>query len=430
MFKKIFTLSVFVATLVISNKVLAEDLPVVAYSGIYTYSGKNPNSLINVNGNKAKIGSYLKESLKKRKAELPFELIFETQVDDRKNEINTDYYSLAFLITRDDFSVEKFEMPENDIYISRNILNIGITAILYQTLNEEKSKKNVIIFSTPTTGYSLTLKGKEGMSQEEINELFFKITKNLTETDLFNKLKSILLEKISGKVVGIVDNKATLNLGSFEGIIEGQIIDFGNNNKGSIVKVEKNQSELLLDSNSVSNIKIGQSFKVNNLKGRTEETYQIIDSKISSAKVKNLFDEKNLTEQVNQWLSDFLSSKGGIVVLPPISKNSWFEKSNEKTKALFLKDDQEEIFEIPAPKYKIETDITGFSSKKLEDPNAVNDNMIFKVWLNIKIPEKNYEKEFSTDTTKSVLKGVQSFEEKTQVFELLHQLTSKIAKEF
>jgi hypothetical protein len=54
---------------------------------------------------------------------------------------------------------------------------------------------------------------------------------------------------------------------------------------------------------------------------------------------------------------------------------------------------------------------------------------MFKAWLKISVPNKQYEKEFDIHNSKSLIKGIQSFEEKDQLFDLLYQLTAKIARE-
>ena len=118
------------------------------------------------------------------------------------------------------------------------------------------------------------------------------------------------------------------------------------------------------------------------------------------------------------------------MVLPSKVGANWIDSANEQSFAIFMKDGQEHIFEMAKPKYQITLDLTGFSNKKVEESsNNINENWVFKLWLKVEIPEKNYVKEFDIFSPKSIIVGTQTFEEKAVIFDLLNQLAAKSAKE-
>ncbi|MBC7474496.1 MAG: hypothetical protein H7263_09410 [Candidatus Sericytochromatia bacterium] len=409
----------------------------MGYGGIYT-SGKNGdiNSFQNYKRNQKKIVTGFRNTLEKLMSEgkLPFKLTFETDSDAVKLDTN-DVYSLALVMTRDDINNETFESPDSGTKINKTYVNVGMVAILYQTVDEpgNKGKKNSIVFSLPVVGYSINVSGKDGMSQEESDTMFVKVANSTLENVLAERLKKISIDNLSGKIKKIADNKAVIDIGSANGLIMGQTVKFVQSGnlvtRGKVENISLNEATIITAAN-FDKLKEGTDIEASNIKGTSSETYQVVGFKISSEKCKKWFDENSIGPQASQWFSDYLSERGGKVVLPSKIGNTWVEASNEQSFAVFIKDGQEHLFEVAKPKYRVILDLTGLSDKKIEEEsNNINENWIFKLWMNVEIPEKKYSKEFDTISTKSIIVGTQSFEEKTEVFDLLHQLTAKSAKE-
>lgn len=414
------------------------DDNLVGFGGIYNIENKNKiNNFPNFTRNKKVIVSKFRSILEKLNEEnkLPFKILFETDSETIKTNIDDNVYSLAIVITRDDISNEKFEIKESNILLNKSYINVGMVAVLYQTtqdLTQAGKKKNSIVFSFPIVGYSIDVKQNENISTEELDKSFIKIASNVLEEELLTKLQKISIGDITGKVKKIQNNKIIIDIGSIDGLIVGQRIKFIDNDKiikrGVVEKLSIHEATISVDDNL--NIKEGMNIKTSNIKGLSEETYQITDFKISSEKFKKLFSEDEISIQVSQWFSDFLSERSGKVVLPSKVGSSWIESSNQQSFAVFIKDGQEHLFEVAKPKYEIKLDITGLSSKKIEEEsNNISENRAFKLWLKVDIPNKNYSKEFDKLSAKSIIVGTQSFEEKAEFFDLLHQLTAKAAKE-
>lgn len=428
-------LAVFTSLIFITNS-YAEEL--VGYGGVYT-SGKTvtEQTFANFDRNKIKISQKIRQTLELLNEEnkLPFKILFETDSEEIKQKL-LDTYSLAVVITRDDIKTEKFESEDKSLVLNKSFINVGMVVILYQTTDDSKEidkKKNSIIFSFPLVGYAMNITGSKTMSQEEIDKTFVDVAGKTFEEELVKKLEKISLGKITGTIKNIHDNKAQIDIGSSNGLVKGQRVKILANEKtlgkGKVETITNNEAVVSFDD---QNFHPKENMKVEtiNIKGLSDDTYQVVDFKISSNKCKKFFDENTIGLQASQWFSDFLSERGGKVVLPSKVGNNWVESSNEQSFAVFMKDGQEYLFEVAKPKYQVKLDLTGLSDKLLKDEsNNINENWIFKLWLKVEIPEKTFSKEFDIVTTKTLIKGTQTFEEKNEVFDLLHQLTAKTAKE-
>lgn len=415
----------------------ADDI--VSYAGIYTTGkGKEGNNFQNFYRNQTKIVSGFRDTFEKLNSEnkLPFELLMETDSEQMKNQLNENPYSLAVVITRDDINNEKFEYSESDILLNKTYINIGMVVILYQTLADQKQigkNKSSIVFSLPIVGYSTSLSGKNGLSASDLDNEFVRLAKATLEEEVIKRLQKVSIGTLKGKVSKVENNKAFINIGSLSGLSKDQYVKFIDSEKafyrGKVESLSADQAIIALGSGS-EKVKTGTDIQASNIKGLSDETYQVTGFKISSEKCKKWLDEETVGAQASQWFSDYLSERGGKIVFPSKIGGTWIEGANEQSFAIFIKDGQEHMFEVAKPKYQVTLDITGLSDKKIEEEsNEINENWMFKLWLKVEMPEKQYSKEFDMVTNKSILVGAQSFEEKSEVFELLHQLTAKAAKE-
>lgn len=403
----------------------------VSYGGIYTPLGNSKTSFINFNRNKKSIVSGFKSIIEKLNDDnkLSFKIALETDVEESKKQIENNNYSIAFVITRDDINSETFSLTETTI--NKTFVNVGMVAVIYQTIEEEGKQKNSIVYSLPIVGYSMNLKENNVFSEEELNQNFVNVATKTLEEEIVKKLEKISLSEIKGFIQEVKENKYLINLGTYDGLTKGSIVKVYNSKneqiEGVVESVEKNTSWIT----SEKILELANEVKATSLKGLSNETYQVLDFKISSEKCKKWFDEKTIGAQASQWFSDFLSERGGKVVFPSMVGSNWVSISNEKSSAIFIKDDgSSSEFEISKPKYTINLDLTGLADQKVEEEsNSVNELWVYKLWFNVEIPEKNYSNEFSMETVKRVISQAQSFDQKTEVFDLLHQLTAKSAKE-
>lgn len=404
----------------------------VGYGGVYT-AGKDDHYPVYLK-NKAKFNKVVKDTLERLSEEnkLPFKILFESDIEERKQEIDNTY-TLAVVLTRDDVVYEKFS---TDIAtIDKIMVNVGIVILLYQTGEDNfGNKRNTVIFSLPIVGYSINVENgqnNEKIGIDDIGKLFIDNTKKLIEEHLAKRLSRLSLVKIEGKVKSLKKDEITINIGSIDGLVNEQRVYFykGNSKVGTGVvnKLADNEAIVKILETKIDNIQ-DIVVKATNIKGLSTETYQVVSFKSSSKKANTLFQERALGSQISQWISDFIADKGGKVVLPTKVGGEWIEKSTETSFMVLLKDGQEHIFEMLPPKYPLHIDLTGLASK-LSEKNNVSELWLYKAWIKIDIPNKGYSKEFSDSVAKSVVSDIQSFQEKDELLDLIYKLCAKVGKE-
>jgi len=413
-----------------SNRLYAKEKIIVGYGGLWT-AGQEINYPIYSRVNKKyphKLSKSIETSIRKVSENLPFEILFDSDVERMKKHI--DYpYSLAVAITRDDVVSESFTTPVAEI--NKTIVNVGMVIIIYQTTparNNQKTEQNTIIFSLPLVGYHQQL-DENRLTEEEIDELFIKTATKTIEDYLVKRLKGISLDKVYGAVTSIDSNSVVINLGAFQGIEENNKVDFldkaGNRiGRGTVKILKKTESTVSLDKEF--KISIGCRVVGYICKGMSEDTYQVVKFKISSKKASAMFDENKLGQQVAQWFSDFLVARSGKTVLPSKLSGEWVTKATGESFALFIKDGKAYRFDIALPKYPVHLDLTGIASMMVEG-NNVNEIWAYKAWLKVDIPDKKFSKKFDETASKNLVPGMQQFTEKDEFFDLIHQLTAKAA---
>lgn len=344
------------------------------------------------------------------------------------------------------------------------MINIGMVVLLYQTGDDIKgNKRNTIVFSFPLVGYSINLEGEQGsikqddiessdtfinkfmesnldvkrrnfkkpLSDNEIDDIFIKNSVKVLEEHLAKRLQKVSLTKIEGEIVDINERDVKINIGATDGLVEQQRVMFYKDNQrvgmGTVVSLGKKDSIVKFLDWKLKPY-VGLKVRATNIKGISTETYQVVNFKISSKKALTMFDEKTIGPQIAQWLSDFLTDKSGKVVLPSRLGGEWIDTATETSFMVLLKDGAEHYFEVPYPKYPLFVELTGVSSK-VSEKNNVNEIWLYKSWIKIDIPSKNYSKEYSDVIAKNVVPGIQSFREKDEIFDLIYRLCAKISME-
>ena len=419
---------VLILILINGNKIVyAENLIPVAFGGVFT-AGK-PELYPIYSKNTAKINSRLTAVLSRlnEKQLLPFNLLTETDSEAIKKE-TADPLTLALIITRDDVASESYITPVATI--NKTFVNVGMVAIIYQTGNDADGKeRNIILNSIPLVGYSMTLEGDRKLSPEELDELFAKNAELLLEDHLSKRLSKISLNRINGVIKAEKDDGYIIDKGAVDGLVDEQNISIdvgGKKIRAKVVKLEKNESQV--KAVETVSAKVGMPFSAKNIKGLASDTFQVVSFKASSKKALTIFEETALGSQVSQWFSDFMVDKAGLAFFPSKVGGQWIESATKNSFMLLIKDGQEYSFEVPPPKYPISLELTGLGSK-VGEHNDVNEIWIYGAFMKVDIPNKNYSSEFKNSAAKSVVTGMQSFESKDVMFDLMHSLTAKIASE-
>jgi len=407
-----------------------DDRPNVAYTGVYLMGNAQTKSKFPVyTRNQEKLSKALKLEMEKVNGQgnLPFNLLLDTDMEQVKQRIDNTL-SLAFVVVRDDISAESFSAAGTTI--NKTIINVGLTAILYDTRKVDGKDRNTVVFSFPLVGYAQRLDGDKKCSEAEIDSLFVVSASSTVREHLVKRLAGVTLSDIFGEVSDSSSGTATVNIGSTNGIEDGQNILFMAEGKkvasGTIIKLDKNSAVVELP--KAFKAQTGMKAKTSNIRASSDETFQVVEARVSSKKAAKYFPQEVIGPQVAQWFSNFLTDRGGKVVLPSRVGGEWDQRATGTAFSLIDRAGIEHQFELPPPKYPVTLDISGVASK-VTNSNDVNDICMFKVWMKVSIPSKKFEKEFDIVASKSLIKGMQSFEEKDELFDLLYQLTAKIARE-
>ena len=407
-----------------------DERPKVAYTGVYRIgNGATDDKFPIYRRNQKRLLDVLRREMKRidERRILPFGLLFDTDMEQAKLRIDNTL-SLAFVVVRDDIGTESFSASGSTI--NKTVINVGLTAILYDTRKFDGQDRNTVVFSFPLVGYAQRLDGDKRCSDTDIDTLFVESAATALRENLSRRLASVSLSDVFGEVIDSSPEGAAVNFGSTDGIEEGQLVTFLIDGKkgasGAIVRLAKHKAVVELPKQFP--VRVGLQVKTSNMRASSEETFQVVEAKVSSKKAAQLFRPEEIGPQVAQWFSNFLTDRGGKVVLPARVGGEWDQRATGTAFTLIDRAGEEHRFELPLPKYPVRLDITGVSSK-VTDSNEVNDVCMFKVWMKIAIASKKYEKEFNVFSSKCLIKGIQSFEEKNEMFDLLYQLTAKIARE-
>lgn len=404
------------------------DRPIVAYTGVYLMGNAEAKFPV-YSRNKDAMRDALGIEMAKvaEQGTLPFDLLFNTDSETTKRLIDNTL-SLALVIVRDDVAAESFSAAGTTI--NKTVINVGLTAVLYDTRKVDGRNRNTVIFSFPLLGYSQRLDGDKRCSQAEIDSLFVKSAATTLRENLIKRLAGVSLSEIEGEVTSVSAGNAQVNIGSNKGVEEGQYVAFWSAGKklarGPVVKLERDAAVVELPKGFQAGA--GLRVRASNMRAVSDETFQVVEAKVTSKKAAQVFQPEVIGPQAAQWFSNFLTERGGKVVLPSRVGGQWDENATGTAFTLVDRAGMEHQFQLPPPKHPVSLEITGVSSKVTQS-NDVNDICMFKVWMKVKVPSMKYEKEFESFSSKSLVKGVQSFEEKNEFFDLLYQVTAKIARE-
>jgi hypothetical protein len=165
-----------------------------------------------------------------------------------------------------------------------------------------------------------------------------------------------------------------------------------------------------------------------NMKGFSDNTYQVVDVKISSSKAAQMFPVTEYGAPIAEWFSNFLANRAGKIVMPSRVGGEWDASATDNAFKLLDMDDNEHLFELPPPKYPISLDVTGIATK-IGQSNAVNDVVIYKAWMKVSIPTSAFSQEFDATSSRVAVNGILAYADKAEFYDLLYKLTEKISRE-
>jgi hypothetical protein len=404
----------------------AVDKPLIVYTGVYSaYDGARTSA---ATSRGKRLGTEVYATFKRWTADeaLPFSLVFETDAEAFKR-LASDPISMALVLTRDDVQSEVYKTGCCGDF-RKSLVNAGLTAVFYQTRSDGGSRIHTVIGAIPLNGYisHVSQARRSGELDEEAE--FNSTVEGLIDGHLKDRMlrlgleeKALVARKAGNGRWSLVDARpAGIEVGQRVRLYrEGKLVaTVGMTTKDGDLSGDTALSRVGTDALDA---------KVANLRGYSEETYQVVSSKLESKKAAKLFEGSPLDAQMAQWLSDFLSEQGKAV-LPPLAGSGWVANSSGQMEMVLSRmDGERETFLVPPARHPLAIGLTGLASGVV-DSNAVNSVWAYKVWIKVSDGARAG-KEFEFASSKTTVNGLQSFEEKDVFRDLVNKSMKDLSKQ-
>ncbi|MBR2090554.1 hypothetical protein [Fibrobacter sp.] len=393
--------------------------PLVVYTGVYSVRGDKDLGKIDTF-----VPMFYEIFAKwQNNSALPFDIMFETDAEATKH-LASDPISMAILLTRNDFEVEHFK----NIGVTKTVANLGFSVLFYQTRKSENGSVNTILASVPLNSYMTNEKKLTTDNLEAERPQMIKIlAKELIQNRFKQRVSKISIEEMKVKISCTETSCFAENYKKL-GLEDGQSISISLPDGSDDVFLNAKDGSLIGEEPTLSMLKKnGQSEGVScNLRGYSEDTWQVVSVDITSKKASKLFAKEPIKAQFAQWYSDFLSG-AGKAVLPPISGVEWSQNSMGHTEMVLARADGEiQTFSMAPARYKVSLGISGVGSGVVEK-NQVNEIWAYKIWLTRKWNNRK-EEEVEYTTSKKVVVASQEVHEVDIFRDLLHVSSKKFAE--
>jgi hypothetical protein len=428
--KKIIPFYVVLTFLFLSAAVTnAEEKPQIVYAGIaiaggafsqikdqfpYLTSGWG-NGQPNAEGRKLR--DIVSTVLQKTKCN--FDLLDVSGINKKKEFVEIENpLSLTVLITRESLYKDEYSLKisgEMKTYV-KYYFDVGLSAILFSP-TENKDK---IEYAIPVIAEDILL---GPLTEEQKKDQFF-LTFNRAVKLLFRKIEKLNPRQVVAQIVDISGTNARINAGRSDGILKGIFVTASGGAEGIITEVARNEAYV--------NFRRGKPLKgdvirINVCKSEDEETFQVINVTITSKKAKALLEKDHDFEVLcAQWFSDYLSDRGGVIVLPPKTGAAYTTGAKESLISAYNLEGSHYEFEIPDAKMPIVLDINGLAKKMIKG-NNINQIWIYKAWIEQDIGGNK--KEVSEFVKEQVVVGVKEVNDYQVFREVIQQTLAKLAKE-
>ena len=326
--------------------------------------------------------------------------------------------SFTVLITRESLYKDVYVLKLKGVVniIVKYYFDVGLSAMFF-TPAENKDK---IEYAVPVIAEDILL---GPLTESQKRDQFFK-TFERAVCLLFKKIEKLNPRQIEAKVVEISDQSFCVNSGKRAGIREGTFVALSDKSQGIVTEVKENEAYIACEKLTV---KKGDTVRINICKSEDEETYQVVDVKITSKLAENLFrSDAGFAVLCAQWFSDYLSDRQGVVVLPPKTGAAYTTSAKEALISAYDLEGNHFQFEIPKAKNEIILDINGLAKKMIEG-NNINQIWLYKGWVAKDIYGKK--KESSEFIKQEVIVGVKEVNDYQVFREVIQQTLAKLSKD-
>jgi hypothetical protein len=352
-----------------------------------------------------------------KKHNLPFDLINISGLNKKKEYVEIENpLSFTVLITRatlfKDIYRLKIKGTEKEYF--KYYFDVGLSAIFFTPA----ANKDKIEYSIPVIAEDILL---GDFRQDQIKKQFLKTYERALDI-LFKRIEKLNPRKVKAKVVKVTGRRAQINAGKEEGVLQGYFIKFKRHGEGQVIKVKKHSADIEIVKGELKKNDIGQ---IEILKSEEDETYQVIDVEIISKNAKKLFGkDNNFKVLCAQWFSDYLSDRGGAMVLPPKAGAAYTVDAKRSLISAYGLEGDRFNFEIAGAKNPIILTITGLN-KKMVKGSSINQIWIYKAWVEGNTNGKK--REVDEFIKEEVIVGVKELDDYQVFREVIQQTLAKLA---
>jgi len=371
-------------------------------------------------GEKNENGVRLREIINQKiaNAEFKFDLIDPGGIHREKDFVEVENpLSFSVLITRESLHKDEYTLKLKGVVktIVKYYFDIGLSAMFF-TPAENKDK---IEYAIPVIAEDILL---GPLTEIQKKDQFFKTFKRAVNL-LFRKIEKLNPRQVEAKIVAMSGESIRVDSGKKAGIRKGTYVTLSDKSKGIVTEVKENEAYIKCKSLTV---KKGDSVTINICKSEEEETYQVVDVKMTSKLAENLFkDDAGFTILCAQWFSDYLSDRRGVIVLPPKTGAAYAASAKEALISAYDLEGNHFQFEIPRAKNEIILNINGLAKKMIKGSH-INQVWIYKGWVEKDIHGKK--KEASEFLKQEEIVGVKNVNDYQVFREVIQQTLAKLSK--
>ena len=426
---KILLFSLIPALLIsVSHPAKAEENPQVVFAGI-TFGGTAFSQIKGQfpyltsdweRGGSNEFGKKLRHTAGKavQNSKLNFDLIDSSGITKKKEIVEVENpLSFTILITRESLFKDEYSLKikgQMKKYV-KYYFDVGLSAIFFSP-TENKDK---IEYAIPVIAEDILI---GPLTENQKKKRFFQ-TFSRAISLLFQRIEKLNPRQVNAKILEVAGKKVRINSGKRAGILKGIFITLPNGAEGMITEVDSDEAYITLQRGTARS---GDVVKINVCKSEDDETFQVSDVKITSKKAKALLEkDPNFKVLCAQWFSDYLSDRGGVVVLPPRTGAAYTTGAKESLISAYNLEGDHYQFEIPNAERPVVLDINGLAKKKVKG-NNINQVWLYKAWVEQNI--LGSKKEVSEFVKEQVIVGVKEVDDYQVFREIIQQTLAKLAK--
>jgi hypothetical protein len=397
-----------------------DNKPQVVFAGI-TFAGDSlkrietefPNLTPGWKG--LRLSTVVRQQIPQRR--FSFNLIQSTGLDKKKEFVEVkNPLSFTILVTRETLSKDTYSLliAGKRKTFTKCYFTVGLTGIFFTPAGN----KDKIEFAIPVIAEDILL---GSFTHEQLQNQFFNTFERAVEV-LLARLEKLELREVRAKILEIRGSTVKINAGKKSGVLKGTFVYFPGGGEGQIVKVEKGASYISYTGGKVDE---DDFITLNICKSEDDETYQVVEVKIDSKVAEALFGEDtNFKTLCAQRFSDYLSDRGGVIVLPAKIGAAYIRDAKVSLLSAYGLEGDHYDFIMPTAKYPIILNIIGLG-KGMIAGNNINQVWGYKAVVGLDINGEN--KDATEFIKEEVIVGVKEINDYEAYREVILQALAKLA---